>query len=226
MSDLLLQLEVQKRDILGKKVKALRRQGLTPANIIFKGKPSLAVEIPSGQLVKVLHQSGYTQALELAIGSEKTTVLVTDVTFAPAGDLPEHVVFAEVKRGEKVHASVPLVLNGEAPGVQKGLMVLQMLDHLEVISPALKIPEQFEIDITGLEEDGDTIRVSEIGLPAEIETEMDPQSPIVKLEVPRAQVAAQAEAEAEEAAAEMADGETEETAADDEQSKEATEERG
>ena len=225
MSDSLLQLEVQKRDILGKKVKALRRQGLTPANIVFKDKPSLAIEISSGQLAKVLHQSGYTQALELAIGSEKTTVLVTDVTFAPAGDVPEHVVFAEVKRGEQVHASVPLILIGEAPGVQKGLMVLQMLDHLEVISPALKIPEQFEIDITGLEEDGDTIRVSEIGLPAEIETEMDIQTPIVKLEVPRSQISAQAEEE-EAAAGETADGETEEAAAGDGQSEEATEESG
>ena len=216
MSDSLLQLEVQKRDILGKKVKALRRQGLTPANIIFKGKPSLAIEIPSGQLVKVLQQSGYTQAMELAIGSEKTTVLVTDVTFAPAGDLPEHVVFTEVKRGEKVHASVPLILNGEAPGVQKGLMVLQMLDHLEVISPALKIPEQFEIDITGLEEDGDTVRVSKIELPVEIETEIDPQTPIVKLEVPRSQVSqAQEEEEAAEETAEAdetADGEEPEEA--------------
>ena len=218
MSDSFLQLEVQKRDVLGKKVKARRRQGLIPANIVFKGKPSMAVEIPSVELLKALQETGYTQALELVVGSEKTTVLVTDIAFAPTGDVPEHVVFAEVKRGEKVHASVPLILNGEAPGVQKGLMVLQMLDHLEVTSPALKIPDQFEIDISGLEEDGDAIRVSEIGLPEGIETEIDLQTPIVKLEIPRSQVS---ETQAEEEDSEAADGEGEETA-DGEQSEETS----
>ena len=213
-----MQLEVQKREVLGRRVKARRRQGLTPANIVFKGKPSLAIEVSSKQLAKTLEQAGYTQALELVIGSDKTTVLVTDIAFPPAGDAPEHVVFAEVKRGEKVHASVPLVLAGDAPGVQKGLMVLQTLDHLEVISPALKIPEQFEIDISGLEEDGDVIRVEEIGLPEGIETEVDLQTPIVKLETPRSQVSQ--EAQVEEDGEGATEGEETEEAAEGEETEE------
>ena len=195
MSDELLQVEAQKRDVLGKRVKARRRAGLIPANIIFKGQPSQPIEIPVVQLTKVLHKVGYTQALELVIGQDKTTVLVIDVSFAPVGDLAEHVVFAEVKKGETVHAAVPLILVGEAPGVQKGLMVLQILHQLEVISPALQIPEQFEIDISTLEEDGDGIRVSEIEIPAGIETEVDLQSLIVRLEMSRSQVAQEEEAE-------------------------------
>ncbi len=189
MSDELLQVEAQKRDVFGKRVKARRRAGLIPANIIFKGQPSQAIEIPAPQLAKVLHQVGYTQALELVIGQDKTTVLVIEVSFAPVGDLAQHVVFAEVKKGEKVHASVPLLLIGEAPGAQKGLMVLQMLHQLEVISPALQIPEQFEIDISALEEDGDGIRVAEIEIPTGIETEVDLHTLIVRLEMSRSQVA-------------------------------------
>ena len=207
MSDKLLQIEAQKRQVLGKKVKALRAAGLTPANIIFKGQPSLAIELPSAQLSKALEQIGYTQPVEITVGPDKTTALVIDVSFAPTGDTPEHVVFAEVKKGEQVHASVPLVLVGEAPGTQKGLMVLQMLDHLDVTSPALKIPEQFAIDISGLEEDGDVVRVAEIELPDELETEVDLQTPVVKLEVSRSQVSQAQQEDAE--AGEAADGETE-----------------
>ena len=207
MSDKLLQIDAQKRQVLGKKVKVLRTSGLTPANILFKGQPSLAIEVPSIKLVKALEQVGYTQPVELVVGSEKTTALVVEVSFAPTGDIPQHVVFAEVKKGEMVHASVPLALVGEAPGTQKGLMVLQMLYHLEVISPALQIPEQFEIDISGLEEDGDVVRVSEIKLPAVLETEIDLQTPIVRLEISRSQVSQAQQEEEDEGMAETdADG--------------------
>ena len=209
MSDELLQVEAQKRDVFGKRVKARRRAGLIPANIIFKGRPSQAIEIPASQLAKVLHQVGYTQALELVIGEDKTTVLVTEVSFAPVGDSAQHVVFAEVKKGEKVHASVPLLLVGEAPGVQKGLMVLQMLHQLEVISPALQIPEQFEIDISTLEEDGDGIRVAAVEIPAGIETEVDLHTLIVRLEMSRSQVAQEEDEEDEEGEEEVEGSETE-----------------
>lgn len=209
MSSSLIQIEADKRQILGKKVAARRRAGFIPANIVSKGKDSLAIEISTTKLIKALEKSGYTQALEIIVGDEKITALVTKVTFAPTADLPEHVVFFEVKKGELVHASVPVILTGEAPGEQKGLMILQMLHQLEVISPALKIPEQLEVDISDLEENGDGIRVEEINLPEEIETELDPNTLVVKLEIPRSQVAEE-EAEAEDEGAETEEDSDEE----------------
>ena len=215
MNNSLVRIEASKRDVLGKQVGGRRRAGLIPANIVAKGKPSLAIEIPLSKLTKALDQVGYTQVLELVVDKEKRTVLVTDVTFAPIQDIPEHVVFFEFQAGEKIQASVPLVLSGESTGEQYGLMVLQILHHLEVTAPALKIPEQLDVDISSLMEDGDVVRIEDIKLPAEVETDIDLQTPIVKLEMSRSQVSQTLEEETDEAA----DGEEQgEASADDQAS--------
>ncbi len=211
MSSSLIQIEATKREVLGKKVKTRRQAGFIPANVVAKGKASLAIEISAAELIKALERSGYTQALELLVGEDKLTVLVTNVTFAPTKDTPQHVVFFEVKKGERVNALVPLVLVGEAPGEKKGLLVLQTLQHLDVSSFALQIPEQIEIDISHLEESGDNVRVEEIKLPEGVEIDIDLQTPIVKLEMSRSQVSQDADDEepAEGEDADETDGEGE-----------------
>ena len=203
MSNTLIQVEAAQRDVLGRQVRARRRSGLIPANIVSKGKPSRPIEIPLPQLVKALSQVGYTQALELVVGKDKTTVLVAEVTFAPAQDTPQHVVFSEVKQGERVSVSVPLVLSGEAPGEKRGLIILQTTHQLEVTAPALRVPEQLEVDISGLEEAGDAVRIGDLQLPDEAETLIDEQTPIVKLERSRSQISQ----ESVEETGELEDGE-------------------
>ncbi|MYB40049.1 50S ribosomal protein L25 [Candidatus Saccharibacteria bacterium] len=198
MSSTLIQVEAEGRDVLGKQVGARRRAGLIPANIVSKGKPSRPIEIPLPRLVKVLSQVGYTQALELVVGKDKITALVTEVTFAPAQDTPQHVVFSEVKQGERASVSVPLVLSGEAPGEKRGLIILQTTHQLEVTAPALRVPEQLDVDISGLEEAGDAVRIGDLQLPDEVETGADEQTPIVKLERSRSQISQESAEETDE----------------------------
>ena len=210
MSNTLIQIEAEARDVLGKQVGARRRAGLIPANIVSRGKPSRPIEIPLPQLVKALGRVGYTQALELAVGKDKITALVTEVTFAPAQDTPQHVVFSEVKQGERASVSVPLALVGESPGEKRGLIILQTMHQLEVTAPALRVPEQLDVDVSGLAETGDAVRVGDLRLPDEVETETDGQVPIVKLERSRSQISQEAADET------GADADGEETAADQE----------
>lgn len=207
MKNTLIQLEVAKRETLGKQVKGRRDVGFIPGNVIAKGKPSLAVEISAAELLKALQQAGYTQALELVIGKDKRVVLVKEVSFPPADDTPQHVVFFEVDKDDRVSASVPLVLTGESPGEKKGLMVLQTLHQIEVNASALNIPEQIEVNINGLEEVGEAVRVVDISLPNDIEIDIDSQTPIVKLEMSRSQISEQADDEAAETTGGSEDGE-------------------
>ena len=187
MGDSIIQVVAEKREVFGRHLRKRRKEGWIPANIVSKGKPSLAIELPSKKMLKLLEQAGYTQAVQLQVGRRQMTALVNEVSFAPVSDIPQHVVFVTVRKGETVTASVPLVLQGLAPGEQKGLIVLQTLDQLEVIAPALQIPEQLTIDISGLEEDGDAVRVSDVKLPQGITTEVEESTPVVRLERSQAQ---------------------------------------
>ena len=188
MSDKLLQLQANFRHVFGKKNKARRREGYIPANIVSSGKSSVAIEIIQADLIKSLNQVGYTQALELIVEDKKKTVLVTDVSFKPLTETPQHVVFFEVSKGVNVHALVPIELTGESPGERKGLMVLQMLNEVEVTAPALNIPDSLPVDMSSLVEDGDVIRIDHLSLPEAVQIQLDPQTPLARLEKSRAQV--------------------------------------
>lgn len=180
-----VQLDVEARDIVGKKVAALRREGLVPANIVSNGKESVAIQVEYNTLLKVLRDVGYTQPVSLKIGSDSHTVLVTEVKQFPARNTIEHVTFQEVKKGEKIQANVPIELVGDAPAARKGLLILQVMDTLEVEADALSIPEHVDVDISTLEEDGDTVPVSSIALPAGVQLLEEPEAAVVKAEAPR-----------------------------------------
>ena len=197
-----VQLTVAKRQSFGNQVKALRRQGITPANIICKGKDSCSIQADNLALEKAIHQAGYTQPLELQFKSgEPVTVLVIDIKFQPAKGTLQHVTFQEVKRGQKVTAEVPIVLVGEPPGLQQGLILIQTLYSVEVEAGALSLPENFEVDVSGLEDNGQTVRLDAIKLPAEVAIQAELEEPVARLEMPRLQVSqAQEETEAAQAA--------------------------
>ncbi|MEM6998019.1 MAG: 50S ribosomal protein L25 [Patescibacteria group bacterium] len=195
----LYQLVAAPRDALGRKVNALRRDGAVPANIVCKGKDSRSIQVDYLTLEKALNEVGYTQPVELELGSDKVTVLVTDITLVPAKNTLQHVTFQEVRKGEKVKADVPLVLTGDAPGAAQGLIVLQILDTVEVEAGALSIPESLEVDVTSLTEDGDTVRISALTVPDGVEIQDDLESTIVRIEAPRVVEEEPEEVEGEEA---------------------------
>jgi hypothetical protein len=58
-------LNVANREILGKKVKHLRRQGITPVHVFGHGIESLALQCDAKELERVLSQAGQTRLVNL-----------------------------------------------------------------------------------------------------------------------------------------------------------------
>ena len=179
-------LQVTEREALGRKLRSLRRQGLLPGNIVSRNKPSRAITMSQARFLKTLELVGYTQPLDLQIGDDdKVTVLVTNVQYFPTRNLCQHVVFQAIRKGEKVTMSIPLTFVGEAPGVALGLIMIPVLDELEVEALPLQAPTEIEVDITSLKEADQTIRVMDLKLPESVESLLDPEEPLVRLEWPQ-----------------------------------------
>ncbi len=192
-------LAVQSRQRLGRFVRASRRLGLVPANIVAKGQPSRAVEVVEGNLMKVLHQVGYTQPVEIEIDQkDRLMVLVTDIQFLPTRRTCQHVVFQEVHRGEKMTVNVPVALEGDSPGVAGDWLMIQAIYELEVTAGALSLPEQIVVDASQLTMDNQVIRVKDLDLPDGAETVVDPETPVARLEKSRAAVSKDDEAAGDE----------------------------
>ncbi|MFC1875162.1 50S ribosomal protein L25 [Chloroflexota bacterium] len=209
-----LNLKATKRDILGKKTRFLRRQGITPTHIFGHDIKSLALQCDTAELQRIIVQGGTTRLIDINIEAEKKprSAFIREIQRDKLSGQLLHVDFYQIKKTEKMTADIPIVLVGEAPAVKsRENMIEQLLTHLGVSCLPDKIPPQIEIDISTLEEAGQAIHVSDIVLDPEISIATDPNQLVVK--VSRIKVAVEKEevaeaAEVEEIEAEAAEAVT------------------
>lgn len=222
-------LAAQPRSAFGKKTGALRRTGWTPANIYGAGEPSVAVQVVTRDVDRLLTHTSRNALISLEVeGTEPVTVLVRGVARRPTSDELFHVDFLRINMTETLKSTVPIVLVGESPAVQlHEATILRALDALNVECLPADLPASIEVDISRLLEIGDAIHVSSITLPRGVTVLDDPTELVVHAVAPQRiveeeeQEAAEegegaAEEEGEEAAAEVES----EAAAEDEEKKE------
>ncbi|HEY9093207.1 50S ribosomal protein L25/general stress protein Ctc [Parasphingorhabdus sp.] len=214
MSDQLT-ISAEPRERAGKGAsRALRREGRVPAVIYGDKKEALAIHVEERALNKLLGTGHFMNSLVLVdVNGEKTRTLPKDVAFDPVTDRALHVDFFRLSKGAKVQVNVPVIfVNEEAsPGLKRGGVLNVVRFELDLMCVADKIPDQIEIDVTGLEI-GDSIHISNVTLPEGSESSItDRDFTIAGVTAPSAlkssdDEAEQAEAE-EEAAAEEAEAE-------------------
>lgn len=205
-----LNLKAAKRDITGKKTRFLRRQGITPAHIFGHGIESLSLQCGTAELQRIIAQGGTTHLIDINIDDEKKprSAFIREIQRDALSGQLLHVDFYQIKKTEKITADIPIVLVGEAPAVKsKENMIEQLLTQLGVSCLPDKIPPQIGIDLSTLEEAGQTIHVSDIVLDPEISITTDPEQPVVK--VSRIKVVVEKEEVAEEVEAEEIEAEAE-----------------
>lgn len=186
------ELEVSKRDITGKKVRFLRRQGIVPANIYGHGIESTAINVDTRSLKHLLAHTGMTDLISLKVDGSKEPirVLMREIQRNPLTDEPLHVNFYKVSMTEKIKAEVPLVFIGEAPVLRKvkNTTILHLLDALDIEALPDDLPHSFEVDISNLEELDHTIHVKDISLGSGITLLSDPEQMVVKVAEARKEV--------------------------------------
>ena len=162
-----IELEAAHREILGKKVRHLRRQDITPVHLFGRNVESMALQCHTAVLQRVLAQAGKTGLIDLKVDKAKKprNVLVREIQRDPRTRGLLHVDFYQVKITEKIKVDVPIVLVGEAPALKlKDNMLIQELDSLSIECFPDKIPASIELDTSSLTEAEQAIRVKDITL--------------------------------------------------------------
>lgn len=179
-----IELKANKRDTLGKRVRHLRRDGVTPIHLFGHSIESLALQCDTSDLEEVLTHAGHTALINLKIDHEKKarTAVIRDYRRDWRNKQLVHVDFYQVRMGEKIKLDVPAVVVGEAPALgAKENMLAQELDALHVECLPGKIPETIEVDVSHLSEPGQAIRVKDISLDEGITILNEPELVIVKI---------------------------------------------
>ncbi|HEY1390945.1 MAG TPA: 50S ribosomal protein L25 [Ktedonobacterales bacterium] len=212
-------LNAERRTVLGKHVRHLRREGILPANIYGHQKESLPVQVNAHEIERMLKANGPTTLYRLVIAPEgkEETVIVRHITRQPATNIIQHIDFYHVKMTEPMRAKVPVRLVGEAPAVKlhDGVLI-QSLDMAEVEALPAELPEALELDISDMDELNSSRHASALKVPRKVTLVTSEDEIVVSIQAPRVvveEVPAAAE-EAPAAAAEAAEGEAAEQPAE------------
>ena len=178
-----IELQVKTREVLGKKVRFLRRQGITPVHLLGRGIESLTLQCDTTQLQHVLSQAGKTRLVSLKPDKSKPrNVVVREVQKDPLTDRLLHVDFYQVRMEEKIKVEVPIVLVGEAPALrEKDTSLVQELTRLDIECLPDQISRSIEIDLSPLTEADQSIQVKNIALGAGITILNNPEQTIVRI---------------------------------------------
>ena len=175
-------LEAAPRTEFGKgAARRARRDGLIPVVIYSKSiDEPLHVTVDRLDFTAIIRNHGVNAVVDVDIEGEKQLAIVKHLDQNVLTFNIDHVDLLAISRGEKIEVEVPVVHTGEpAPGA----MVIQDADVLAVEAPVLSIPEEFEIDIEGLEI-GTQITAADVKLDEGITLVSDPETLIINIVEP------------------------------------------
>ena len=192
-------LKAEKRTVEGRKVKKLRSEGVLPGNISGKKIKSQSVQVILKDFEKIYKEIGETGLLSLQLGSEEKPVLIHNLQLNPVTDAPVHVDFLQVDLKEKVEADIPVELTGESPAEKQAIgTVVQYINEIKVEALPTDLPEEFQVDTSGLAEVDQAIMVKDLKYDkSKVEIKDDLEAIIAKVEPPQKEEVAPPPAPAE-----------------------------
>ncbi|MFA6430855.1 MAG: 50S ribosomal protein L25 [Candidatus Margulisiibacteriota bacterium] len=160
-----VQIEVKKREVIGKKLSGLRKAGLIPAVVYGKKIKPMSVVVDLKSFTKLVMQSdaGRNSIISLAI-DEKTSipVLTHAIQRNATTDQILHIDFLNIVMDEVLRTKVPVELVGIPIGVKEdGGILIHGIRELEVECLPSDIPEKYEIDVSALKVN-DLLHVSDL----------------------------------------------------------------
>ena len=193
-----IELKTSSRQVLGKKVKRLRADGLIPA-VLYGGKVSTThIQVDERDLSKALQEAGATTLISLYIDDdpEAHVVLAREIQRDILTSRLQHVDFYQVQLDRMVKTSPALEIVGESPLVSSGAAVLvQILTHIEVECLPTDLIDSIRVDITPLETLNDSITIEDLDVPPSVTILADPGDIVVSVVPPRAALEAEVEEE-------------------------------
>jgi large subunit ribosomal protein L25 len=197
-------LKASRRNISGKKVNALRRQGKLPAIIYGYHIESTPIVLDAAIALPKLSLLTSSTTVILELDGKEYPAIVREKQRDPIKRFLTHLDFQVISLTEKMRAKVSIELSGVAPAEKAAnAVILSSLNELEVESLPQDLPERFIVDITVLAAIGDTIRVQDIPKLHGVAILNDPEEVIVTASAPTVERVVE-EAAAEEAAPEGA----------------------
>jgi len=153
--------------------------GTLPSVVYGRHLESLPITINTAAFKKLFDEAGEATIFTLSVDGEDHDVLVHDFQRDPVSYEVSHVDFYAIEKGQKITVSVPLEFIGIAPVEDNDGQVIKVLHELEVECEPKDLPSHIDVDMTVLQNIGDSIHVSDLKLADGVDPKLDPEEVVV-----------------------------------------------
>ena len=172
-------LNAKKRTVKGKRVGALRRQGILPGIIYGRiGKEQIepiAIQLDLHYSSKIINKLTGSSLVRLDVDGEEYPVILREAQRDILLGTLKHVDFMAVSLTEKLQTAVPIELIGQAPAeINMAAVVVTGISELEIECLPQDLPERIEVDATVLVDIDSAIYVKDLDLPENFDVLTDP----------------------------------------------------
>jgi large subunit ribosomal protein L25 len=177
-------LNMEPRTVVGKQVKALRRDGNVPAVLYSRRGEPVILQANNRELLRVLQRAGGSRLVKLNISGAQDApmALVREVQREPIKGSVLHVDFFGVSMTEAIKLEIPIRYEGASPAVTRNEGVLiHSMDAIEIECLPGDLIDAVAIDVSTLEKVGDVIRVSDLKVPAAVKLLADPEATVARV---------------------------------------------
>jgi len=180
------EIQAQKREILGKKVKHLREKGLIPAELYGHGRENIHLSIPADIFHDVYEDAGEHAVVNLTIDKKSIPVLINSVQRHPITQEVLAVDLYQVKMDEKVTTHVPLKFDGVSPAADDlGGVLVQTMNEIEIEAFPGDIPDGIMVDLSSLRELDTSIYVKDLSVEGNYSFTVEPDTVVASVSTPR-----------------------------------------
>ncbi len=170
-------LNASKRDVMGKQVKALRREGKLPAVIYGRHTEPIKINLDAHTAAMTLGKLTASSLVTINVDGTEYPALVREKQRDFIKNRLLHVDFLAVSMSEKLRTRVSVHFTGVSGAVKDyNAVLVKNLEQLEVEALPNDLPERIEVDISTLAKPGDGIRVREVNVPDSVRILNDPDT--------------------------------------------------
>ncbi len=160
-----IELNAQKREVVGGGLTALRNSGFVPAVLYGRNQESIALQVPVRDFKKAFNSAGESTLIFINLDGKSYPTIIHDVDKDALSDSILHADFYKVNLDEKIKAKVAVVFQGESSAVKDlGGIFVRNINELEIEALPQDLPHEVVIDISSLKNIGDQILVKDLKL--------------------------------------------------------------
>jgi large subunit ribosomal protein L25 len=172
-------LKASKREVIGKQVKAMRREGKLPAVIYGRRTEPIAISLDAHSASLALGRLTSSSLVTIELDGKQYPALVREKQRDYIKNRLLHVDFLAVSLDEKITASVRLNFIGASVAVKDyDAVLVHNLDSLQVECLPGDLPEQIDVDISVLDRPGESIRVKDLQVSDKVTVLDDPETTV------------------------------------------------